>query len=558
MRVKKLVWIGALSVTGLCALVAGVIGYLVFYAEPPVRGGPATMRLISAEQYRNTIAYVFGDDIQVDANFPVLQRQEGLIALGATTATMTPAAFDQFDRAARAIAGQVVDPAHRDILVPCRPRRVNGADPQCAEAFFTKTGRLLHRRPLDRTELGEYVQLASAAANDRGDFYAGLAYALSGMLSSPKFLYITELTEPDAAQPSGVKLDPWSQASRLSFFLWNAPPDEELLASVESGEFAGKAGRRRQIDRMLASPRLEQGMRGFFSDLLQFQEYETISKDPVIYPSFTFDTSKAVHEQTLRMIVDELLVRRGDYRDLFTTNKTFVNRDLGPIYRVPVSAAATDEWLPLELDPDQSAGIVTGLSFLSAHSHPGRSSPTLRGRAIREIFLCQRLPDPPPTVNFALFENLTGKLTARDRLKAHVTDASCAGCHKMTDPLGLGMENYDGAGQFRTEENKVKIDTSGEFDGKPFRGVAEVGRAIHDHPSLSSCLTRRVYAYGVGRNPGAGDRQWLAWARRQFATSGHKVPELLKRIAASDAFYAVAPAEGDPGQIAEIPERVGG
>jgi hypothetical protein len=423
MKLGKLAWIAAGGVVGAGALAVGAFVF-VSAQEPTPAPGPPVMRLISAEQYRNTVRYVFGDDIQITANFPLMQRREGLVALGAATASMTPGALEQFDQAARAIAGQVVDPEHRATLVPCTPRAESRPDADCARAFLGGVGRYLYRRPLTKAELDEQVALAGAAAEQRGDFYQGLAYAMGGMMMSPEFLYIAEVSEPDPGRPGRYRLDAYSLASRLSLLLWNAAPDDALLKAAESGELHDRGGLARQVDRMLASPRLEEGVRGFFGDLLQFQEYESISKDPLLYPNFTFEASQAAHEQTLRMVTDHLLRREGDYRELFTTNQTVVNRALAPLYKTAAPVEAKDEWVAHALDRGNAAGLLTSVSFLAAHSHPGRSSPTLRGKAIREIFLCQRVPDPPPTVNFAVFENLSGKLTARARLKAHVSDPS--------------------------------------------------------------------------------------------------------------------------------------
>jgi hypothetical protein len=545
MKTKTLVLGGAIvAAVGMAAALGA--HFLSTGGEPEARGGPTTMRLISGEQYRNTIAYVFGEDIKIDANFPELQRREGLVSLGSTTAEMTPGALEQFDRAARSISLQIVDANHRATLVPCEPAASSKADADCAGKFFTQVGRYLYRRPLTPSELASAVTMAGKAADARGDFYAGLAFSLAGLMTSPKFLYIAESTEADPDRDGKLRLDAYSKASRLSLFLWNALPDDALLIAAAAGELHTREGLNRQVERMIASPRLELGVRGFFVDLLQFQDFESLVKDAVIYPTFTFEASQEVNEQVLRLVTDHLLTRQGDYRELFTTNHTFVNRALGPLYQTSVPIASSDDWVPYELDPKQSAGVLTSLSFLAAHSHPGRSSPTRRGKAIREIFLCQRVPDPPPTVNFSTFENLTGKLTARDRLVAHSTDAACAGCHKLTDPVGLGFENFDGAGQFRSEENKIALDTSGDFDGRKFTGVADVGKALHDHPALIPCLTSRLYSYGVGREARGEDRPWLSWLATEFASQDFRLPALLKDIAVSNAFFSVTKQASEP------------
>src|SRR6185312_13621122 len=144
-------------------------------------------------------------------------------------------------------------------------------------------------------------------------------------------------------------------------------------------------------------------------------------------------------------------------------------------------------------------GLLTQISFLAAHSHPGRSSPTLRGKALREILLCQPVPRPPANVDFSAVENPDPSLhTARDRLGLHRKNPVCAGCHKITDPMGLALENFDGAGIYRETEKGSAIDVSGTLDGKDFHDVAGLGVALHDHPALTSCLVKRAYSYASG------------------------------------------------------------
>jgi hypothetical protein len=266
-------------------------------------------------------------------------------------------------------------------------------------------------------------------------------------------------------------------------------------------------------------------------------KFDGLAKDPVIYPSFTFHVVDLAREQILRVIVDQLLTRRADYRDLFTTSRTFVSGALAPVQRVPVQGAV---WTAVTLDSKQSAGILTSPGFLAANSHPGRSSPTLRGKAIREALLCQKVPSPPPNVNFDLFEgSLETMKTARERLTAHSTDPVCAGCHKIMDPIGLALETFDGAGQLRTTEKGATIDASGALDGHPFTDAAEFGQALRDHPALVPCLVSRLYSYAVERDTAAGDRPWLAYTVKRFAGDHYRYPDLLRRIVSSRAFYAV-------------------
>jgi len=298
----------------------------------------------------------------------------------------------------------------------------------------------------------------------------------------------------------------------------------------------------RQVDRLLASPRLEQGVEFFFSDMLQFETFRDLQKDAALYPKFSLQAAEDSKEQALRTIVEVLITEHGDYRDLFTTHKTFLTRTLGPLYNVAVDKA--DGWEPYEFPADSPrAGILTQLGFVALHSHAGRSSPTLRGKAVRELLLCQRVPDPPGNVDFTLFEDTTSTVhrTARERLTAHWANPACAGCHRIMDPIGLALESFDTAGEYRSTENAAPIDTTGALNGVPFKSAAELGKILHDAPAVPSCLVRRVYEYATGRSVEESEIAWLGDLTKRFAADGYRFPELLRRVALSDAFYRIAP-----------------
>ncbi len=282
-------------------------------------------------------------------------------------------------------------------------------------------------------------------------------------------------------------------------------------------------------------------MRSFLDDFLRFDQFETLEKDSVIYPAFSVRVIDDAREQVLRTALDHLLERREDYRDLFTTRRTFITGGLARIYRVPTARPEGSAWTPYEFAADEAyAGLITLIGFAAPASHPGRSSPTLRGRAIRENLLCQKVPDPPGNVDFSLFESAgMQKKTARERLEAHRTAPACAGCHKITDPIGLALENFDGIGQFRTAENGSAIDASGDLDGAVFRDAAGLGTALRNHPATPSCLVQRLTSYALGRPTGRAEKELLAWLGESFAADDYRFPDLLRRIALSDALFAV-------------------
>lgn len=505
-------------------------------------GAPARVRRMTPEQYANTISYIFGRDIEVGSPFAPLRRTEGLLASGAATAGVTSGELQQLQRSAATIAAQVMDkgsiehktPSRREFLVPCKPASETAADDACARKFIQHTGRLLYRRALTDERVTQLVAQAHSGAIDLKDFYAGLTSVLEGMLIDPKFLMIADITEPVPDDPGKRRLDAYSLASRLSFFLWDAAPDDALLRAAESGELQTRKGLARVVDMMLASPRLEVGVRAFFDDMFGFEDFGNLAKDPTVYPMVTGATLQDAREQTLRTLVDQLITRKSDYRDLFTTRETFMSPTLATIYQVP----AKPGWVPYEF-PENSprVGLLTQISFLSLHAHPARSSPTFRGKALRERLLCQKVPPPPPNVDFSALENPDVHLhTARERLTAHRKLPACAGCHKITDPMGLALEKFDGAGRYRENEAGAPIDTSGELDGKQFKDVDGLAQALHGNPALTKCLVGRLYSYGSGGPAAATDRPALTYLNERFAQDGYRVPDLMRAIALGFAF----------------------
>lgn len=524
--------------------------------EPETDGTEPRLRLVTADQYLNSLHYIFGQGIELQLEFPPFERTDGLLGNSAGIAGISSSQLEQFQRAALSVASQVVGPLHREFLIPCKPAAEDKADEACATEFLSKTGRLLYRRPLEDAELALFVDSAVSGADTLGDFYAGLEIALEAMLLSPDVLFVVERTEPDPDNPGQLRLDAYSLASRLSYFLWNSGPDAELLDAAASGELQTEDGRERAVERMLASPRLVDGMRAFFDDMFHFNEFRSVSKDSSIYPQFQSATAVAAREQTLRTVINHLLMENKDYRDLFTTRSTFMNPDLA----VLEETATPHGWVPYTL-PDDShrAGLLTQVSFLSLHAHPGRGSPTLRGKALREILLCQKVPTPPPNVDFSIVNNPDSRYpTQRDRVMAHNENPSCAGCHKIMDPIGLGLENFDGAGSFRATENGALIDASGTLDGVDFKDALGLAEALRNNPALPECLVQRLYHYGVGGPPAAESqhRAFLDYVNEQFALDEYRLRDLLRKIALSDAFARIRePQNPDPtGQVPDSEE----
>ncbi len=510
---------------------------------PPAESGaaagiPSHLRLLTTKQYLNTIQHFFGPDITTDVKFAPVARTDGVLMAGTSLAGVSDAQLETYQKIAGLLSAQVVDARRRDTLFPCKPADAGAADNACASKFLTRVVENLYFVPPPKGHVAKLVEEAGAAANRQNDFYAGIQVVLESVLLSPSVLLVAETEEPDPKRPGQMRLDAYSQASRLSLFLWNAAPGPALLAAAKKGDLFSEKSRGRIVDEMLASVRLEAGVRAFFDDMFGLEDLETLSKDATVYPYFLGGLPAEAREQTLRTVVDQLLVKNGDYRDLFTTRQTFLSPPLGILYGVQTSAG----WNAYEFPPEaERSGILTHASFLARASHATRSSATLRGKALRELLLCQKVPAPPANVDFSAVENPDPRLrTARERVGMHLANPVCAGCHKITDPIGLSLERFDGAGRYRETEKGAAIDTSGNLDGKAFTTVEGLAQVLHDSPLVPSCLVRRAFSYATASVVPASSNATLAELNKGFADDEYRLRPLLRSIVMHPAFSAVS------------------
>src|SRR5215813_25779 len=521
------------------------MGALAIAAMPPTQSsgsksgeaGPikVAVRRITETQYRRTIADVFGPGIKINARFEPEKREEGLLAIGSAELSLTSSGFEQYFALAISISDQALDEKKRAMSVPCKPANPNQADDGCARQFVERYGELLFRRQLTESETLARLKTASAGTERSGDFYVGLKLALTSLLVAPEFLFRVETAEPDPINSGQYRLDGYTKASRVSFLLWDSGPDQELLAAARDGAIHTEAGLQQQLSRMISSPRFEDGVRAFFTDMLQLDGFENLVKDPAIYPKFNQTVSDSAKEQTLRTIIELLVRKRRDYRDLFTSNETFINRPLAAVYRIPF--ASNNEWAPYTFpQSSERSGILTQVSFLSLFAHPGTSSPTRRGIKVLEIFLGEPTPEPPANVDFTKVQDST-KGTVRGRLLDHMNNKGCVGCHRRTDPPGLALEHFDGLGQLRMMENGMKIDVSAELEGKKFEGAQGLGALLRDDPRVPATLVRNVYAYGVGHKTDTQDDSYLSDQTRRFTNNGYRLTDLMAQIASSPEFF---------------------
>lgn len=518
-------------------------------AAPEFEVVSPVLKRLTQTQYGNSLRDLLGSALVVPNDLEPDDASEGLLVLGGTVNSLSARGVEQYETAAFDVAAQVrADSDMRAALMPCAiddaatDAAAEAENETCVSDTLEAFGHRAWRRPLEPAELLRLTTVASAARSTLGSWDDGVQYGVVAILQSPNFLYRIEVGEddPDAAAGSSVQRRYTSveMATRLSYFLWNSTPDAELLAAGESGELVTDAGIDAQVERMLADPRGRDGVRNFFDEMLTLYKLEDLSKDPTAYVHTSSTVGSSAREETLSLAEWLTFDEDGDYRDFFTTTTTFVDPKLATIYAVP--APSLDGFAQTELPADGGRrGFLGQVSFLALQAHPTSTSPTRRGKFIREVLFCTPLSPPPANVDTSIPEPSDSYPTMRARLEEHMSNPSCAGCHAMTDPIGLGFENFDGLGGWRATENGNTIDASGDLDGAPFNNAWGLAAAVHDNANLGPCFSRTLYQYATGHAASEGERDLINWHAEGFADNGYKVQWLLRDLVASPGFRRV-------------------
>jgi hypothetical protein len=505
---------------------------------------PSTLRRLTVTQYRNAIGDLLGAGVSIKTELEDDTALDGFASIGAARVSLSATATEQFDTAAADLAHQALsNTATRGALVGCAPAGMT--DDTCARSFVTTFGRRAWRRDLAVDEITRYATIATTAAGMLKDFWGGLEYGLAGLLESPHFLYREELGAPDPAAPARRVFSGYELASRLSFLVTNSTPDDPLLDAAKAGQLATPAGLAAQAQRLLASPRAHDAMANFFTELYALGNLDSLAQSPTFFPAVMSPTLGAsMRTETLRVLDDLAFGTSADYRTLFDTTTTYVNKELASLYGLPAVTGTGFVQVALPAAGPR-AGFLGQGSFLAMSSHADSGSPTRRGKFIREVILCHAVPSAPPDVNTTFPVDAPGatQRTTREKLEQHrMAGSSCAACHQVMDPIGLGLEHFDGVGAYRTMEAGKAIDSSGDLDGVAYTDARGLGAALKNHPDLGSCLTRGVLRYTIAHIETAGEQPVVDALTQQFATNGYKFGSLVLGVVGSASFrYAGVP-----------------
>lgn len=506
------------------------IGTLACDSSAAIDPGPSPMRLLSREQYLNTVRDLVGEVPDLSSSLGAGSQAS---AFGLIQPDITQVEIENFQSAANAIAAAVVTKADAlSALAPCSA----GADERgCARSFVQSFGARAYRAPVtDAVDIDRHLALYDVGA--KISYAHGIEMLLGGMLQAPRFLYRVEVGTSEKVGPHAVKLSGHEIASRLSYSLWNTAPDARLTEAANAGALGTKEGVAAQLSWMLEDPKGKKLMRRFLESWMHVSDLDSVVKDPTLFPEWQGSTLRASMQGQARSFFDYVLESQGGrLTTLLTSPAVFVNKDLGGYYGV----AGGDAFELLERKDGATSGILTLPAVLALMAKPSESSPIYRGKFVREALLCQQLPAPP--ANIPKPPEVAQGVSTRERLKQHEADPACSGCHKLMDPIGFGFESYDAIGRFRSTDGGKPVDAHGEIvntdeiDGK-FEGVAELGQKLASSAQVQDCVARQWFRFALSRFEQDPDSCSMKQITDTFQAADADLNTLPAAVVATDAF----------------------
>ncbi len=425
-------------------------------------------------------------------------------------------------------------PSRRRLFVS-QPAGPAGED-RSARLILKSLMRRAYRRPVTDADLQGPFALYQKARDEEGDFDAGIEMALSAVLVSPQFLFRVEKDPAGVAPNTAYRISDLELASRLSFFLWSSIPDDQLLDLAVAGKLHEPAVLDRQVRRMLADRRSQSLVTNFAEQWLRLRNLESITPDMRLFPDFDDNLRQAFRKET-ELFFDSILREDRSVLDLLNANYTFLNERLAKHYGI--ANVYGTRFRRVELDEDSwRGGLLRQGSILTVTSYATRTSPVLRGKFVLDTLLGVPPPPPLPDVPALKDNTVNGNLSVRERLSEHRTNAICAPCHNMMDPLGLSLEKYDAVGRRRSSESGTAIDASGGLpDGSKFADVPGLEAALLRRPELFvGTFAEKLETYGLGRGMDYYDAPAIRTIVRDARAQNYRISSIILGVVKSQPF----------------------
>ncbi len=425
-------------------------------------------------------------------------------------------------------------PSRKKIFI-CRPAA--GADDiPCAKKILANLARKSYRRPITDRDTEQLLTFFQKGKNEGKTFDAGIEAALQLMLASPEFLFRFEPDPVNVAADAPYKINDLELASRLSFFLWSTIPDEQLITLASAGKLKEPAVLEQQVKRMLLDPRAHALTDNFAGQWLFLRNLRTMSPDFETFPDFDDNLRQAMRRET-ELFFESILREDRSVLDFMNANYTFVNERLARHYGM--KGIYGEGFRRVTLTDENRFGLLGQASILSVTSLPTRTSPVNRGKWILTNLLGTPPPPPPPNVPALKTSAESGKPSSlRERMEAHRANPYCAGCHKVMDPLGFALENFDAVGQWRDTDEGAKIDPSGMmYDGTKVSTPAGLRKMLASRPDVFlSVFTQKLMTYALGRGVEYYDMPTIRAILRESSKDNYKFSSILMGVIKSTPF----------------------
>ena len=407
----------------------------------------------------------------------------------------------------------------------------------CVEKIVSNLAHHAWRRPVTKAETASLLKFVALAKSDGQSTEQGIQLALQAMLVSPHFLFRIERDAKPLDAASVHSVTDIELASRLSYFLWSSMPDDELLGLAESGKLRAPATLDAQVKRLLADPRSSALADNFAGQWLELRNLDVVKPDPQRFPDWSPELRDAMKQET-RLFFDSMLRENRPLSEFLDAPFTFLNERLANHYGI--DGVRGPQFRRVEIDTPQRGGILSHASVLTVSSYPTRTSVVIRGQYILNNILGSPAQPPPPDVPLLDEAAVGATASLRQQMEKHRADAMCASCHNKMDPLGFGLENYDGIGKWRTMDGKFPVDSSGVLpNGTSFSTPAEMRAVLKTQlPQFSRRMVEKMLTYSLGRGLGAYDRRTVDEIDRKLAANGYGFQSLIYEIVRSLPFQS--------------------
>ncbi|MFL5306651.1 MAG: DUF1592 domain-containing protein [Polyangia bacterium] len=506
--------------------------------------GRVTIHRLNNLEFNNTVRDLLGDTTQPAAKFPP-DTGGANFDNNADVLGMNPLLFEGLESATDTLANAAVASGSATLakIVNCDPTKVG--DSTCATTVMTAFARRAWRRPPTSDEIARLIAFVPLAKSNGDGFNQGIALAIKATLLSPNFMFRPEL-DPNPNATSPRLLNSYEVASRLSYFLWSSMPDDALAAAADANQLQDVASVQQQATRMLADPKASQLVTTMGGEWFGTYKMANVAPLPASFSSYDPALGAAMTQETT-LFLNDFFTGTASFLDALDAPWTYANARLAQHYGL--SGVSGSGFQKVSLAGTQRQGLLMQGSMLTTTSFPTRTSPVKRGQWVLANILCTPPPSPPDNVPPLDQTVVPPGSSQRVHLEAHIANPACATCHKLMDPLGFALEHFDGIGHWRDMDGTASIDATGQLpSGQKFDGALQMVAGLKQQAStISDCVSQKMFAYSLGRDPGAADKCQLNALSSQFAAANYNLRSLIMQMVASDTFRMRRPVA--PGGI---------